>query len=67
MPEMGGLEATRIIRNAGKMNGKPIIALTANTIPGDQETFLKAGMDDYLAKPATKDELLLMLSHESVL
>jgi signal transduction histidine kinase/sensor domain CHASE-containing protein/CheY-like chemotaxis protein len=61
MPEMDGLEATRILRSSGKMEGKPIIALTANAMPGDQEKFIKAGMDDYLAKPVTKDELLLMI------
>ena len=62
MAEMDGLEATRIIRSSKKMTGKPIIALTANAMPGDQEKFLEAGMDDYLAKPVTKADLLTMLN-----
>ena len=53
MPETDGVEATQIIRS---MNGDyykklPIIALTANAVNGARETFLKAGMNDFIAKP----------------
>jgi signal transduction histidine kinase/CheY-like chemotaxis protein len=59
MPVMGGIEATRQIR---QMNGAiatiPIIAVTAHALKGDCERFLQAGMNDYVAKPINRTELL---------
>jgi signal transduction histidine kinase/ligand-binding sensor domain-containing protein/DNA-binding response OmpR family regulator len=50
MPEMDGLEATRIIRQT--YGAKPaIIALTANALSEDRDNCLKAGMNDYITKP----------------
>jgi len=54
MPEMDGLEATRRIRNGeagGGLKGIKIIAVTANSLEGDDQTCLDAGMDAYLPKP----------------
>jgi signal transduction histidine kinase/CheY-like chemotaxis protein/ligand-binding sensor domain-containing protein len=57
MPEMDGLEATQVIRKTNP--GQPvIIALTANTMEGDQEKCLSAGMNDYLSKPIRLEELM---------
>ncbi|HTE28679.1 hybrid sensor histidine kinase/response regulator [Flavitalea sp.] len=57
MPEMDGLEATLVIR--GLDYDQPvIIALTANTMEGDQEKCLLAGMNDYLSKPIRLEELV---------
>jgi len=62
MPEMDGLEATRRIRWAeGSEARVPIIALTANALPGDRERCLEAGMDGYLPKPYRQDELKVVL------
>jgi CheY-like chemotaxis protein len=57
MPEMDGIEATRVIRNAGAKQ-PVIIALTANTMQGDQEECLNAGMDDFLSKPIRLEDLI---------
>ena len=61
MPNIDGLEATRIIR--GKSIIQPvIIALTANALTGDREICLAAGMDDYIGKPVKPEELMIKLS-----
>ncbi len=55
MPEMDGIEATRRIRALNLPKIPPIVALTAYSLPGDKAKFMKAGMDDYLAKPIRKN------------
>lgn len=53
MPNMNGVEATRVLRSGGNPLGKtiPIIAMTANAFTSDVEECLDAGMDAHLAKP----------------
>ena len=57
MPVMDGLEATRMIRQTA-IKQPVIIALTANAMADDEETCLKAGMDDYICKPVKLEELM---------
>jgi signal transduction histidine kinase/DNA-binding response OmpR family regulator len=58
MPEMDGLEATRIIRADFGSDRQPhIVAMTANAMQGDREMCLAAGMNDYVSKPIQVKEL----------
>lgn len=59
MPVLNGLEATSQIRGMGI--DVPIIALTANALKGDMETYLAKGMNDYIGKPIHRDQLLQVL------
>ena len=62
MPEMDGLEATRIIRDLLPAEQQPrIIAMTANVMKEDQDACAAAGMDDYLSKPIQVDALMAAL------
>ena len=64
MPVMDGLTATADIRRREQRSGAarvPIIALTANAMEGDRERCLAAGMDDFLSKPFTQQQLATLL------
>lgn len=60
MPDIDGLEATRLIR-AGSGHQPYIIALTANAMQEDKEECLRAGMNDYLSKPVKPEFLMKAL------
>ena len=69
LPELNGFEITAEIRKWEKEQNKkesiPIIALTANTLDNDKEKCLKAGMDEYLPKPFSAEELYSMIEQFS--
>ncbi|OLF52377.1 response regulator [Pseudomonas chlororaphis] len=61
MPVMDGYEASRQIRRSGRWPDLPIVALTANAMPEERERCRAAGMNDYLAKPFRREELIALL------
>jgi len=65
MPEMGGIEATGVIRELELERGvhTTIIGVTAHALKGDRERCLEAGMDDYLPKPISPRALRQKIDH----
>jgi len=61
MPEMNGIDATRIIRETFKDKRPIIVALTAEALEGDEERFLSLGFDAYLSKPLQAHKLQKVL------
>lgn len=65
MPEMDGYQVTKAIRKIEESKEKrytPIIAMTANALPGDDKKCLDAGMDDYISKPVKGEYLQKILT-----
>ncbi len=64
MPEMDGMEATRILREKPPVGQRPrIIALTADVLTGERERCLEIGMDDYIPKPIKVDTLKTIIKN----
>jgi osomolarity two-component system, sensor histidine kinase TcsA len=60
MPILKGVDATKEIRRSGIT--VPIVAVTANALKSDSETFLAAGISDYITKPVDKHLLIALLA-----
>ncbi|MBN3753227.1 response regulator [Paraburkholderia sp. Tr-20389] len=64
MPDVDGLEATRLIRAHGRFAALPVIAMTANATRADREACLAAGMNDHVGKPIDVKHLVdVLLAH----
>ena len=64
MPNMNGIEATKHIVSLEEKNAlahTPIVAVTANALKEDRQRFLDAGMDDYVTKPYSEDDIVRVL------
>ena len=57
MPELDGIEATRLIRQLPKCRKTPILAMTANVMVEDRARCLKNGMNDFIPKPVDPEQL----------
>jgi len=69
MPDMDGLEATRLIRKREQETGRshlPLVALTAHAMTGDRERCLAAGMDGYVPKPINPQQLFAVIRELTV-
>lgn len=63
MPQMGGVDATKKIREQMRYDDLPIIALTAGVTQEDREKCVASGMNDFLGKPVNPREMIAVLSH----
>jgi len=62
MPEMDGLDATRLIRANPLLSSNFIVAITANSSREDQKLCIEAGMNDFISKPVFADRLYAIIS-----
>ncbi len=66
MPEMDGLQATRLLRQSEASTGRrhvPIVALTAHAFNGDMERCMEAGMDGFIPKPIDPEEIYQVIEN----
>jgi signal transduction histidine kinase/CheY-like chemotaxis protein len=64
MPKLDGLAAVQLLRESERekrASALPVIALTASVLPGDREACMRAGMNDFIPKPFTYEELVTVL------
>ena len=62
LPEISGLELTQMLKADDELKQIPVIAVTAFALTGDEQKFLEAGCDDYIAKPISVTGFLATIS-----
>lgn len=62
LPDISGLEATSRLKNSPETQKIPVLAFTANITENDRVTFMNAGCDGYMSKPASAEILLNVVS-----
>lgn len=65
MPEIDGIRASELIRQLPQHINTPIVAVTAHAMDGERQQLMKAGMNDYLAKPIDEQKLSRLLARYS--
>jgi CheY-like chemotaxis protein len=61
LPDIDGMEVARLLRKKNQYKNVPIIALTAHTMRGIQETTQEAGLNDFLSKPFLPNDLITIV------
>lgn len=61
LPVMDGITAMRLIKNDKRINGIPVVAITASAMKGDEDIILEKGFDGYIPKPIEMDQLLFTI------
>ncbi len=62
MPVMDGIETLRAMKQSDRLKDMPVIALTANAMSGDREKYIAMGMNGYISKPVSHDEVMTELN-----
>jgi two-component system cell cycle response regulator DivK len=66
MPEMDGYQTLELLRNKEATKELPVIAVTAQAMPGDKEKCMEAGASGYISKPIDVDKLVVLLKQFSL-
>ena len=61
LPEVSGLEVTQWLKSDNELKGIPVIAVTAFAMKGDEEKIRQGGCEDYVSKPISITDFMLVV------